>query len=146
MSWTYEALKTAIAALSPAPVGYDAIAAALNAQTVEVVQPFQWKAVKTIVQISLSWSKVVLRARLSDGTEANLAAINAYETADDLQIDPTNTTAVGTLTAGLEALLAIGDITAADVTAIQALMAPVAVPVWSPAVTAGDVQTAESQP
>jgi hypothetical protein len=142
----YAALNTAIAALSPQPVGYDAIAAALNAQTVRVPVPFVWKTAKLITQVSGSWSKIVLRARQSGGDAANLAAINAYEMSDDTLFHPTNPAAMGILVGGLAALQAAGDLTAADVTAIQALATPVAVPVWVPAVTPRDVWIARGQP
>lgn len=142
----YPALKVAIAALSPMPSGYTAIAAALNAQTTTTTVPFAWKTAKLITQLSGSWSKVVLRARLSDASTANIAAINAYEMADDTEFHPENPTAMSTLAGGLAALQAVGDITAADVAAIQALAGPMTVPVWVPPVTAGDVQTAENQP
>lgn len=146
MAWTYAALNAAVAALSPMPSDLSGQANAINAQTKTVVNPLSWKAIKTVVQISLSWSKVVLRSRLSDGSAANLAAINAVETDDALIIDPANSGAVSTVQAGLGALLAAGDITLADVSAINALFAAVAVPLWVPAVTTGDIQTALNQP
>jgi hypothetical protein len=142
----YGAIKAAIAALSPMPVGPDAIAGALNAQTVQAAVPFAWSDARLITQLSGSWSKVVLRSRLTDGGAANLAAINAYEMDGGTLFEPSNTAATATLAAGLTALLASGDITQADVTAIQALAGLQTVPVWVPPLTAGDVQTAEAQP
>ena len=88
MSWTYAGLKAAIAALSPMPSTPDAIVDSINAQTATAVVPFTWAAVKMVAQRSGNWSKVVLRARLSDGSAANLAAINAYETPEDRLFDP----------------------------------------------------------
>ena len=155
--WTYAALKAAIAALSPAPAAgdYAGAAAALNAQTVTLTgQAFTVGAAKLVAQTSgnMSWARVLQRAQ---GTAtvppattmdmAILAARTIVSMPDAQLVNPAAGSGWAAWLAGLTALQAVGDLTAADVAAIDAL-ASVTAPAWSPPVTAGDVQTAEAQP
>lgn len=120
----YAGLKAEIALPQYAGMTDAQIAAALLSPIPAPALPFAWKAVKTIVQVSGTWSKVVLRSRLSDGSAANLAAINSVETDDSLLINVADPGATSAMSGGLGALLAAGDITLADVAAINALMTP----------------------
>jgi hypothetical protein len=155
MAWTYAALKAALAALSPVPPDIPSQVAAINAQTITLTnQPFAWSVAKALARTATTgdWSRIVARARqtptLPPATATDAAilmAINAVEAEDADVMDPTNAERWATLQAGLAALQAIGDISAATVAAINALTT-VTQPAWVPAVTAGDVQTAEAQP
>lgn len=151
--WTYAKLKAADAALGIADPG--AAAAALAAQTVTLTgQPFPWSAAVVVAQesVNFSWSRIQARSKQtatlppSTATDyAILAALSAISTPLDRVIDPSNTVAWQTLLGGMQALVGIGDMIAADVTAIEALGTQV-VPTWQPAPTAGDLQTARAQP
>ncbi|WP_428485934.1 hypothetical protein [Rhodopila sp.] len=160
--WTYAALKTAVAALSPVPATLDLVVAAINAQSTTLTsQTFPWSAAKLIARQASTgdWSRIVARARgtpalppASTADQAILAAINAVESLDSDIIDPTNAPTWAAFQAGLAALgpsgpggIGSGDISAATIAAITALTT-VTGPAWVPAVTAGQVQTAEAQP
>lgn len=155
MTWTYADLKTAITALSPMPSGFQAIANAINGQTTTLTnQPVKWADAKRLARTASTgdWSRIVARSRQVPAVppatatdSAILAAINAVESADADVIDPTNSAEWTAFQNGLSALQAAGDLASATVSAIQALTS-VTGPKWVPAVTPGDVQTAEAQP
>ena len=154
MPWTYAALRGALAALGTLP-DVAATVAALNAQTVTVDgQAFTLHPAKIVALTSanFSWAKIAQRAQqtaaippvtATDG--AILAARTITSMSDTQTIDPSVPGSWAAWLGGLAALQAVGDLSAADVAAINALPT-VTGPAWVPAVTAGDVQTAEAQP
>ena len=156
VAWTYAALKGALATLSPAPAQGDfaGAATALNAQTKTAAgQAFTVHAAKLVAQTSgnMSWARILQRAEataaIPPATAADGAILAARTIAsmDDAQMVDPSSAGYSAWQAGLSALQAVGDLTAADVAAINAL-ASVTAPAWNPPVTAGDVQTAEAQP
>ena len=156
MTWTYAALKGAIAALSPPPAlgDYAGAAAVLNAQTATLTgQAFTVHAAKIVAQTStnMSWARILQRAQATaaippaTATDAAILAARTVASMDDAQVVDPSSAGYAAWQAGLNALQGVGDLTTADVAAINAL-ATVAAPAWSPPVTAGDVQTAEAQP
>jgi hypothetical protein len=154
-AWTYATLKTALAALNPLPPDIPSQVAAINAQTITLTnQPFAWMAARLAARTAGTgdWSRVIARSRQTPALPpatandaACLAAINAVQLSDNDIIDPTNAAEWATFQAGLTALAATGDLAAATIVAINALTTTT-LPAWVPAVTAGDVQTAEAQP
>lgn len=153
MMWTYAQVKAADVKLAISDL--TAATAALNAQIMTATnQTFTWLQAKTVAQTSITgdWSRIVARSRQTPtippvtGTDvAILAAINATEMSDTQVIDPTIAAGWSAVQSGLSALQTIGDLSSASVSAINALTT-VTSPVWSPALTAGDVQTARAQP
>ena len=109
MTWTYAALKGAIAALSPPPAlgDYAGAAAVLNAQTATLTgQAFTVHDAKIVAQPSgnMSWARILQRAA-----------------APDAQVVDPSSAGYAAWQAGLGALQGVGDLTAADVAAINAL-------------------------
>ena len=99
----------------------DAIAAALNAQTVTGVPvTFTWSAVKTTVMVSGSWATLVV---LSESRPLNAAvafAINAMSIDGTTQFAP-GSFGTKSLLGAVSALVSAGVLTSADQTAITAL-------------------------
>lgn len=136
----YTALKAKYATISPAPSNGPSALAAINTINTVTVQiaaaPYEFQSVLSILQKSGSWARIVARSRQTPALPpatptdaAILAAINATEMQPTETIDPADTVTMSALNAGISALEAIGDVTAADVTAVQAL-ASVATPWW----------------
>jgi hypothetical protein len=150
MSWTLAQLSAAYATL-PAGTSDEAAASSLAAQTTTLEgQLFTVHQAKLVALSSEngSWARVVLRARgtatippASATDFAVIAAITITETAETQVVDPTVASDWGAWQAGLSALSAVGDLTAADVAAINALASPT-IPVWLPAPTNFDIQAA----
>jgi hypothetical protein len=154
MPWTYASLKAAIAALSPMPASPDQIAAAVNAQTIAATADVMCADVEKVVvptgeffaiyQTSLKTPSGQTPATQTDQVIAAAWAfyrmLNQWTT-----IQTSNAAVLAAVRAGLTGLQSAGLLSAASVAAIDALWTANA-PVWVPAVTAGDVQTAEAQP
>jgi hypothetical protein len=148
-NWTYADLK---AALAPHEALSDAAAAAvLAAETVAVQGALERNsAILRFIRANI-WGRIQVRAsRPWNAT----ASINA-ETAAARQVidavtlfdtfDLSDPTLYAALARDLDALVALGDVTAGQRAAILAVRDGVA-PRWQPAPTAGDVQTARRQP
>lgn len=158
--WTPQQLKAAVLALSPAPADDQAAADAINAQTVQA-SPADFPAAFAFNVLDASatadWFKVVQRSKqaLSGSatpTAADMAVLAASAAVALMQVPgetvrASDTTTWARFTASLAALQAVGDVSAASVSAITALATPSpTAPKWVPAVTSGDVQTAKAQP
>ncbi len=156
--WTFATLKAADAALTGAPLALPAAASALNAQSA-ASQPadLAWAALRDVLMNNFDWGSLVQACNAPPGTlpggGTQTAAIQAAAVAlrDCCLWGGTcaaATAAVWTkLTAAANQLTpaAVGAISQASVNAIVALRTP-SVAAWSPAVTAGDIQTARGQP
>ncbi len=151
MAWTYAALKSAIASLSLMPVGNAAIAAAINAEndsptTVDI----QSSAVEAIV-VPTGEFYAIYQASLkapsgaSPPTAADQVIAGAWNFYRMLNQWTTVSTSQAPVLAGVKAALggleAAGLISTNSVAAIEALWVSTP-PLWVPAVTVGDVQTA----
>jgi hypothetical protein len=133
MSWTYKQLQTAIAALSPMPATDDLIAAAINAQTVTGTVP---------TAFTISGEQLMQCIVLSEFTALSAAQQTQVLTFCGMASLPVGS-ASKFVQPALAALFGSGTTTRAN---FLALAQAITSPVWSPAVTAGDVQTARAQP
>ena len=151
--WTPAQVKAAYTALSPAPATLAAAAATLNAQTVTTTVDVPVQAVSGYLEAVGKLAAIEAFAT-SPPSGASAAAITAAQELMFALKDPqsvpifqmTNSTIASAVTSWLAALVSPGTgvtapIDATDQAAILALSTPT-VPVWQPAVTAGDIQTA----
>jgi hypothetical protein len=156
MTWTITDLQTTDSALGIDDIA--AAAAAINQQKITLTQ--QDTAIVDMQRVLLSsatgdWAKIVARSRMSlTGTAVDgaiLAAINACALvnaaqAGTLRVVQTSVPEIATaFNQSLQGLLAVGDITQDSVNSIEALQTVIK-DQWIPPVTAGDIQTARSQP
>jgi hypothetical protein len=159
MTWTYQQLKTAYQAISPVPANYTAAAVTLNAQTTTSAPlDLQWAAIRDVLMNDFDWGGLVQCVQTSvggvlPGGATQTVAIQAAAIAIREccvwggTLNASNTTVWNKLTAAANLLTpgGVGGISAASANAVVAMRTPT-VPAWSPAVTAGDVQTAVTQP
>ena len=154
MSWTYSQLKAAIGQLSPTPPDVSSIAAAINAQMQQTAQNLQVSDIeKILVPTGELYAITQTAAKTPSGSSPPTAAdqVIAAAWAFSRMLDrwvtiETSTSTIWTACSSVMSdLETAGLLSAASVTAIGALQLPNA-PVWEPAVTVGDVQTAEAQP
>jgi hypothetical protein len=157
--WTYNELKQADAALDPAQASASAAAAALNAQTTTLTTPVASVSVGIIHGALLlaptgDWLKIEALSQQSYSSSypsaptAEDAAINAAKLAIVLassKVDSINPPHWTGFMSQLQVLVTAGAVAQDTYDQISAL-APMTIPRWQPAVTAGDVQTARSQP
>ncbi len=148
--WTYAALKTAYQAITPAPAELTAACATLNAQTVDVAADLATTDVdRVLVPTGEMYAVTQLAAKATSGAspptaedQAIVAAWNVVRMLTQWQtIQTSNATLAGQVKAALSGLVAAGVVSSASVAALEALMTQT-VPVWQPALTVGDLQTA----
>lgn len=150
---TYAQIMTAISALPlPTPTDPVTIAGLLNAQTMTLNnQPFMLSQARMMARLSMTgdWARIVTRSRMTANLPpttvadmAILAAINVCAGGDTDVIDPSNSAAWAVWQAGMAALEASGDLSAATVAEISALTT-VTVPVWIPELQPNDIKTAQ---
>ncbi|MDB5849796.1 MAG: hypothetical protein JWP29_3548 [Rhodoferax sp.] len=148
----YAALKAADAALPDAPLPVDEAAAALNAQTRAVTIDIASRDAREVLLVSGEWGGVVILSNSAPSTSLPAQIVGAaIVLRDTLTLTETLHTSddavvakVGTL---LGALGSQGAGVLSDTTISTLLgMRNVTRPVWQPAVTAGDIQTARAQP
>lgn len=151
MSWDDAKLKTAYAALSPAPANNAAAVIALNAQTdtvtvdvpVQLVADYLAEAAKLPTLLDFAASPPSGAAAGAVTAAAELAF--AFEHSGLLPtFQMTNSVVAGEMQTWLADLVAAGVLASADQTAILAL-ATATVPAWQPPVTTGDLATALGQ-
>ena len=149
--WTYAAVKAADAALSPPIADFGQAAATLNAQT--QTAPIQYVAIGSITSVLLmsgtgDWDKVQARAVMATTGGAGDQAISLAKRAVFLmtssQIKNVAAADWPGFSAMMSVLVEVGDISTASQTAITALAQPT-VPLWSPPLDAGNIQTARAQ-
>lgn len=147
------ALKSELQAAKYAGKSAAQCLAILIGQTASVSAPFTWGAAVVAMQKSanFSWPRIIARSKQSptlppaSGLDyAILAAINAVSTPMDRIIDSMDTVGWATVQGGMQALQGVGDMTAADVAAIVALVSQT-LPAW-PGITIRDVWIALGQP
>ena len=134
----YPQIGTAWSAISPAPASLSAGLAQVRAYQVTLTnQIVALSAAKRIARMAATgdWGRVMARSDQvpnlppTTATDAAiLAAKNVTSMPDTDQIDPTNAGEWATFQNGLSALQAIGDLSAATVTAIGALTSLVTYP------------------
>lgn len=158
MAWTFATLKAADAALPGAPLGLQAAADALNAQTTNAAADMSWSSIRDVLMNNFDWGTLVQTAEASIGAVlpgASLQTAAIQSAAKAIRecclyggtFKSSNTTVWNRLTAAASLLTpaGVGAITSASSTAVVALRTP-AVKVWQPEVTTGDIQTARGQP
>ena len=127
MAVNYSALKAALASSAYVGMTDTQIATALDAPITLTGQSFPWSAAVTIAQESanFSWARIQQRARqtatLPPATATDFAvlmAMNAVATDHAKLIDPAGWAVIQS---GMQALVAVGDMTSADISAINAL-------------------------
>ena len=151
--WTPAQLKAAYQALSPAPASYEAAAATLNAQTTTVTVPVPIADVAAYLGLVGKLGAIETFAK-SPPSGASAQAVAAAQGLWEMISSPAafppfdmpNATVGASVEAMITALVSpgtgiTGPIDSTDQATILGLAAQ-SVPVWQPAVTAGDVQTA----
>lgn len=146
MAWTYAQVKAACAGMAGTETE---IAAALNAQTKQADVNISGNDCRSILLRTGEWGALVMLANTAPSATipAQLvgAAIVARDTlASDLAIEIHNSAVAAGVAQMLGALVSAGVISATSQAAMLAL-GTVTQPVWVPALTAGDVQTAKAQ-
>lgn len=150
MSWSYADLAAAVAALPEGTSDADAAAALAGQQDTRTGQPFTVHAAKIVAVSSpnMSWARIVQRSKqtaaippASQHDVAILAAITIAAMSEDQVIDPGLTAGWAAWQGGIAALQAVGDLTAEDVAALNALTTTTA-PKWNPVPTEHDVAAA----
>ena len=146
MAWTYAQINVALAGLSGTET---ALATALNAQTHAVDVDISGNDCRSILLRTGEWGGLVMLANTAPTATipAQLvgAAIVARDTlASDLAIQIHNPAVADGVGQMLGALVQASIISAASQAAMLAL-GTVTQPVWQPALTAGDIQTAKAQ-
>ena len=151
--WTPAQLKAAYQALSPAPASYEAAAATLNAQTTTVTVSVPIADVAAYLGLAgkLGALEAFAKSPPSGASAESIAAAQGlWEMISSPAAFPpfnmTDATVASAINAMLTALVSpgtgiTGPIDSTDQATILGL-ASQTVPVWQPAVTAGDVQTA----
>lgn len=156
MAWTYEQLKTAVNALSPAMANLTDAATRINAQTTTASSLASVADMHGILMLSSTsdWVRIEQRAAqsLSSGwpgspvaADAPIAVAKAAVSLVSSQVTQVQATDWANFTTALGVLVTSGDISAASHTAIGSL-GTATVPMWSPPVSTGDIQTALAQP
>lgn len=156
-AWTIAQLRVADAAIG-SPADISAAAFALNAQTgSRFEQDISWSGIRNILMNNFDWGNLIYCATAGSGTALpggatqtvpiQIAAMGIRESclyggqfASSVTVNWNKFLAAAKLLTPLP----VGGISTASMTAITALRTPTA-PVWSPAVTAGDIQTARAQ-
>ena len=147
MAHTYADIQAALAGV---PAGDETSqAAALNAQTAAVQVDISGNDCRSILLRTGEWGALVMLANSAPSATLPAqmvgAAIVARDTlASDLAIQIHNPAVAAGVAQMLGALVQAGVISAASQSAMLAL-GTVTQPVWQPALTAGDIQTAKAQ-
>ena len=151
--WTPAQLKAAYQALSPTPASYEAAAATLNAQTTTVTVSVPIADVAAYLGLAgkLGALEAFAKSPPSGASAESIAAAQGlWEMISSPAAFPPFNMADATIASEVEAMITAlvspgtgitGPIDSTDQATILGL-ATKTVPVWQPAVTAGDVQTA----
>ena len=145
--WTFNELKAADVAIGIEDLA--AAAVALNAQSVARVRDIPTAEARAVLLLSGEWFRIKQLAKLDlNGTARDRVVAAADVCVDTLTLttmlhtaDEATWTAMQPLIGGLQQA---GVLSAGSVAAWEAMRTPT-VPVWSPPVTAGDIQTARAQ-
>ena len=151
--WTPAQLKVAYQALSPTPASYEAAAATLNAQTMTMTVSVPIADVAAYLGLvgKLGALEAFAKAPPSGASAESIAAAQGlWQMISSPDAFPPFNMAEATVASAIEAMLTAmvspgTGITGPIDSTYQATilgLATQAVPVWQPAVTAGDVQTA----
>ncbi len=148
MTWTLAQVKSAYQALSPTPASITAAAEALNAQTTTATVDVPVQSVAAYLGVSGKLASLVAWASAPPSGASSAAVVAAQSLVFALmhpQTFPVFAMTVPAINSAMQGwlsdLVAAGVLASADQAAILALSTPTG-PVWQPAVTAGDVQTA----
>ena len=141
---TYAAIKSAYAALSPAPATLTDAVAALNAQTQAASVDVPASAVRDYLSVTGEWGALMLAIQSGSTATAQVQGIiQSLNTlvASNATVQSSNATVRSSVTAWLGALQSASLLSSSTVAALEAMWTQ-NLPVWSPPLTVGDLQTA----